>query len=276
MVDNARTDLRRINHEQNNQYKRILAFIIFLIVTLIMITGTFLNPFFMKKQISTSNNQAVIVRQVNGNFDNLADIIGANHEANANLLTVKQTQPIADHVIDYSLGLHWFKVNNVGLAKQILHDINLNIDEGSSSDAQQVEAKLKKQKNNAPYAVISAFNLNTVTLGANIAVMLFLVNIIIVVVTIISMLSLISDMRSRTTIKALVHDCMAAGMWAGFWMIVIFIVLALIPVVFNVESLATFGYLIEISSSIFLDNVVAGVIIYILCAIPWQITSADN
>ncbi|BAQ56541.1 hypothetical protein [Lactobacillus acetotolerans] len=276
MVDNARTDLRRINHEQNNQYKRILAFIIFLIVTLIMITGTFLNPFFMKKQIRTSNNQAVIVRQVNGNFDNLADIIGANHEANANLLTVKQTQPIADHVIDYSLGLHWFKVNNVGLAKQILHDINLNIDEGSSSDAQQVEAKLKKQKNNAPYAVISAFNLNTVTLGANIAVMLFLVNIIIVVVTIISMLSLISDMRSRTTIKALVHDCMAAGMWAGFWMIVIFIVLALIPVVFNVESLATFGYLIEISSSIFLDNVVAGVIIYILCAIPWQITSADN
>ena len=276
MVDNARTDLRRINHEQNNQYKRILAFIIFLIVTLIMITGTFLNPFFMKKQIRTSNNQAVIVRQVNGNFDNLADIIGANHEANANLLTVKQTQPIADHVIDYSLGLHWFKVNNVGLAKQILHDINLNIDEGSSSDAQQVEAKLKKQKNNAPYAVISAFNLNTVTLGANIAVMLFLVNIIIVVVTIISMLSLISDMRSRTTIKALVHDCMAAGMWAGFWMIVIFIVLALIPVVFNVESLATFGYLIEISSSIFLDNVVAGVIIYILCAIPWQITSANN
>lgn len=276
MVDNARTDLRRINHEQNNQYKRILAFIIFLIVTLIMITGTFLNPFFMKKQIRTSNNQAVIVRQVNSNFDNLADIIGANHEANANLLTVKQTQPIADHVIDYSLGLHWFKVNNVGLAKQILHDINLNIDEGSSSDAQQVEAKLKKQKNNAPYAVISAFNLNTVTLGANIAVMLFLVNIIIVVVTIISMLSLISDMRSRTTIKALVHDCMAAGMWAGFWMIVIFIVLALIPVVFNVESLATFGYLIEISSSIFLDNVVAGVIIYILCAIPWQITSADN
>lgn len=276
MVDNARTDLRRINHEQNNQYKRILAFIIFLIVTLIMITGTFLNPFFMKKQIRTSNNQAVIVRQVNGNFDNLADIIGANHEANANLLTVKQTQPIADHVIDYSLGLHWFKVNNVGLAKQILHDINLNIDEGSSSDAQQAEAKLKKQKNNAPYAVISAFNLNTVTLGANIAVMLFLVNIIIVVVTIISMLSLISDMRSRTTIKALVHDCMAAGMWAGFWMIVIFIVLALIPVVFNVESLATFGYLIEISSSIFLDNVVAGVIIYILCAIPWQITSADN
>ncbi|QJD72712.1 hypothetical protein [Lactobacillus acetotolerans] len=276
MVDNARTDLRRINHEQNNQYKRILAFIIFLIVTLIMITGTFLNPFFMKKQIRTSNNQAVIVRQVNGNFDNLADITGANHEANANLLTVKQTQPIADHVIDYSLGLHWFKVNNVGLAKQILHDINLNIDEGSSSDAQQVEAKLKKQKNNAPYAVISAFNLNTVTLGANIAVMLFLVNIIIVVVTIISMLSLISDMRSRTTIKALVHDCMAAGMWAGFWMIVIFIVLALIPVVFNVESLATFGYLIEISSSIFLDNVVAGVIIYILCAIPWQITSADN
>jgi len=276
MVDNARTDLRRINHEQNNQYKRILAFVIFLIVTLIMITGTFLNPFFMKKQIRTSNNQAVIVRKVNNNFDDLADLIGANREGNANLLTVKQTQPIADHVIDYSLGLHWFKLDNTGLARQILHDIELNIDEGSSSDAQQVQAKLKKQRNNAPYAVISAFNLNTVTLGANIAGMLFVVNIIIIIVTIISMLSLISDMRAKTTIKALIHDCMAAGMWAGFWMILIFALLALIPVIFNVESWSSSGYLIEISSSVFLDNVIAGVIIYILCAIPWQITSADN
>lgn len=50
MVDNARTDLRRINHEQNNQYKRILAFIIFLIVTLIMITGTFFKSFFFMKK----------------------------------------------------------------------------------------------------------------------------------------------------------------------------------------------------------------------------------
>ena len=276
MVDGSRANLRRRDQEQNTHYKRILAFLIFLIATLTMITATFLNPFFMKKQIRTSNNQVVVVKQVDSHFNDLADIIGANHEENSNLLTIQQTQPIADHIIDYSLGLHWFKVDNKKLAKQILHDINLNIDKGSSSEAQRVQSKLKKEGSNAVYAVIQAFDLNVVTLGANIAALLFVVNIIIVIVTIITMFSLISDMKTQKTTKDLIHSIMSSGMWSGFWIIIFASILAIIPVIFNVEALGGLGYLMEISSSIFLEFVIVGVIIYILCAIPWQITSTSS
>lgn len=273
MVEGKRADLRRMGYEQNNQYKRLLAFVIFLIAALSLITATFLNPIFMKKQIRTSYNRAVVVRQVNKNYDSLADLINADSEDNSNLLSDTQTQPIADHIIDYSLGIHWFKVTSLPLTNQILSDIDQGIAKGSSSGAQEVNRKLKKQGTNAPYAIIKAFNLSVITLGANIAGLLFIVNLIIIIVTIITMVSLLNDMKSRATIRMVIHDTMAAGMWAGFWLILISGLLALVPVIFNVDNIE-FGFLLEIGSSVFLEYVIAGVIIYIICAIPWQITAA--
>ena len=273
MVEGKRADLRRMGYEQNNQYKRLLAFVIFLIAALSLITATFLNPIFMKKQIRTSYNRAVVVRQVNKNYDSLADLINADSEDNSNLLSDTQTQPIADHIIDYSLGIHWFKVTSLPLANQILSDIDQGIAKGSSSGAQEVNRKLKKQGTNAPYAIIKAFNLSVITLGANIAGLLFIVNLIIIIVTIITMVSLLNDMKSRATIRMVIHDTMAAGMWAGFWLILISGLLALVPVIFNVDNIE-FGFLLGIGSSVFLEYVIAGVIIYIICAIPWQITAA--
>ena len=273
MVEGKRADLRRMGYEQNNQYKRLLAFVIFLIAALSLITATFLNPIFMKKQIRTSYNRAVVVRQVNKNYDSLVDLINADSEDNSNLLSDTQTQPIADHIIDYSLGIHWFKVTSLPLANQILSDIDQGIAKGSSSGAREVNRKLKKQGTNAPYAIIKAFNLSVITLGANIAGLLFIVNLIIIIVTIITMVSLLNDMKSRATIRMVIHDTMAAGMWAGFWLILISGLLALVPVIFNVDNIE-FGFLLEIGSSVFLEYVIAGVIIYIICAIPWQITAA--
>lgn len=216
MVEGKRADLRRMGYEQNNQYKRTLAFVIFLIAALSLITATFLNPIFMKGQIRTSYNRAVVVRQVNRNFDNVANLINARREDDSNLLADAQTQPIADHIIDYSLGIHWFKVNSLPLANQILNDIDQGIAKGSSSGAQEVNHQLKKQGTNAPYAIIKAFNLNVITLGANIAGLLFIVNLVIIIVTIITMISLLSDMKSRTSTRMVIHDTMAAGMRAGF------------------------------------------------------------
>ena len=277
MVNGSRANLRRMDQEQSTRYKRILAFVIFVIVTLMMITVTFLNPFFMKGQIRSSNNRAVIVRQVNGHFDRLADLIGAKSEGDSNLLTIQQTEPIADHVIDYTLGIHGIKVSNLELAKQILDDINKNIDKGASTDAQVVRQKLNKEKDKAPYAVIKAFDLNVVTLGANISILLLIVNILIVIISIVSLISLIQDMKTRTSVKAVIHDTTAAGMWSGFWMILIFGILAFIPVAFNLESLllGDVGYWLEIGSSIFLEFVIVGVIMYVVCAIPWQLTTPN-
>ncbi|WP_419512822.1 hypothetical protein [Lactobacillus kimbladii] len=276
MANGARDGLHRISQEQNNQYKQILSFIIFLIVSLTMITATFLNPLFMKGQIRNSSNEAVVVRQINKHFDALAETIGANKNGNANLLTTKQTQPIADHIIDYTLGRPWFKFSNMKLAKQILHDIDLNIDQGASSDAQLVQEKLKEQENNAPFDVIDTFNLNTITLGSNIAFILLIVNVIILIMSVISLRSLISDMKIFLNSKMLTHEITASGMWAGFWLILIAGILAIIPVIFNVEGLAVLGYVLEISSSIFLDFVIVGVVLYILSAIPWEISSPNN
>ena len=276
MANGARDGLHRISQEQNNQYKQVLSFIIFLIVSLTMITATFLNPFFMKGQMRNSSNEAVVVRQINKHFDALAETIGANKNGNANLLTTKQTQPIADHIIDYTLGSPWFKFSNMKLAKQILHDIDLNIDQGASSDAQLVQEKLKEQENNAPFDVIDTFNLNTITLGGNIAFILLIVNVIILIMAIISLRSLISDMKLFFNSKMLTHEITASGMWAGFWLILIAGILAIIPVIFNVEGLAVLGFVLEISSSIFLDFVIVGVVLYILSAIPWEISSPNN
>ena len=276
MANGARDGLHRISPEQNNQYKQVLSFIIFLVVSLTMITATFLNPFFMKGQVRNSSNEVVVVRQVNKHFDALAETIGANKNGDANLLTTRQTQPIADHIIDYTLGSPWFKFSNMKLAKQILHDIDLNIDQGASSDAQLVQEKLKEQENNAPFDVIDTFNLNTITLGGNIAFILLIVNVIILIMAIISLRSLISDMKLFFNSKMLTHEVTACGMWAGFWLILIAGILAIIPVIFNVEGLAVLGFVLEISSSIFLDFVIVGVVLYILSAIPWEISSPNN
>lgn len=272
MVEGRRANLRRMGQEQASQYKRMMAFVIFLAAALTLITATFLNPIFMKKQIRTSYNQAVVVRQVNKNFDVLADVIDARDEDDANLLAQAQTQPIADHIIDYTLGIHWFKVNNLGLAQQILTDINQGIDKGSSSGAQVINNKLKKQGANAPYAIVKAFDLNIVTLGANIASLLLIINVIIVIVTIITLISLINDMRSKASTRMLIHNATAAGMWAGFWLILISGLLALVPVIFDVDNIE-FGSILEIGSSVFLEYVIVGAIIYVICAIPWQATS---
>ena len=272
MVEGRRADLRQMGQEQASQYKRMMAFVIFLVAALTLITATFLNPIFMKKQIRTSYNQAVVVRQVNKNFDVLADVIDARDEDDANLLAQAQTQPIADHIIDYTLGIHWFKVNNLGLAQRILTDINQGIDKGSSSGAQVINNKLKKQDANAPYAIVKAFDLNIVTLGANIASLLLIVNVIIVIVTIITLISLINDMRSKASTRMLIHNATAAGMWAGFWLILISGLLALVPVIFDVDNIE-FGSILEIGSSVFLEYVIVGAIIYVICAIPWQATS---
>lgn len=276
MVNESRAALRRIDHEQSNKYKQTLAFIIFILVMLTMITTTFLNPLFVKGQLRTSSNQAVVVKKINGHFDNLANLIGASAEDNSNLLTNDQTQPIADHLVDYVLGLHLIRVKNDQLAQQILTDINQNIDKGASSEAQRVRQKLKKQKTNALYFVTQAFNLNIVTLGANVAILLLAVNLILILITAITLWSLISDLKTKSSTKSLVHTVTASGMWAGFWIILICGLLAFIPVIFNVESwpIGSLSYLLEIASGIFLDFVIVGVILYICSAIPWQVTTA--
>lgn len=58
-------------------------------------------------------------------------------------------------------------------------------------------------------------------------------------------------------------------------MIVIYVILAMIPLIFNVESISIldFGYWLELASSVFLEYVMFGAIIFVINTIPWQLTS---
>ena len=80
-------------------------------------------------------------------------------------------------------------------------------------------------------------------------------------------------MRTKSAIRMLIHDIAAAGMWAGFWVILISGLLAVVPVIFDVDNIEL-GFLLEIGSSVFLEYVITGVVMYVICAIPWQATSA--
>lgn len=277
MVQGSRVKIYRVDREQTNNFKREIAFAIFVAISLILVCATFLNPAFMKGQVRTSGNCAVVTRQVNSHFDNLAAIVGDDQGSNSNLLTKKQSLPIADHVIDYSVGIHLLRFDDQNLAKEILHDINLNIDSDSSSEAQQIQKDLGKRQVQPLSAVSTAFSLDVVRLGANIAAVLLLVNIIIIILTLISMYSLASEMKNRLSVRTFVHDFGAGGMWAGFWLILIFGLFSFIPILFNVETLGLgeVAYLIEIACSIALDFVVVGVAVYVIAAVCWQLTAVN-
>lgn len=111
MAVRTRSELRRIDQAQTVHDKRSFGIAIFTIVVLFFGLVTFMNPIFMKSQIAKESNGVVAERYINQKFDNFAAAIGADRSSNNstnNLLTVEQTRPIADAMIDYTLGIHLF------------------------------------------------------------------------------------------------------------------------------------------------------------------------
>lgn len=273
----ARSEYRRIDQEQNKNYKRSLTWIFFTIITLVFSMATFMNPSFMKKQAQTSNGQVIVQKQINEKFDRLATLVGGKSVGNSNLLTQKQTQPIVNVMYDYSLGLHWFKNSDLGIAKNILNIINTAIDDDSASNAQDIRQQLNKQSNNAEYIVIDAFDLTDLTLQANIVTLFFFINIVIIVVCLLSLYSIIEQMKKRSDKRLLIHDIFAAGMRTGIIMMIFYGALAMIPVIVNVEALPlkAFAYWLELASGIFLEAVIVGVVVFVISAVPWQISAPE-
>jgi hypothetical protein len=62
-------------------------------------------------------------------------------------------------------------------------------------------------------------------------------------------------------------------MWAGFWLMLIFVVLAALPMLLDLSNLSLIGYLLEIASGVFLELVIVGAVLFVISAIPWQLTS---
>ncbi|QNQ81711.1 hypothetical protein FP435_07340 [Lactobacillus sp. PV037] len=273
----SRSELRRINHAQNLHNKKSLILSFFILLTLIFSLVTFMNPSFMKKQLAKENNSVVVERYINDKFDNFANSINANRNGDtSNILTTKQTKPIADAMIDYTLGFHLFRTETASVAEEIKTVIFTKINDNSSTEAQSVKKILKKNNTQGIYAIITGFNLSNLTLAANIETLFVLVNVLISVLCIISLIAILKDMMLHLSGKGFFHTLSSAGMWTGALSIIIYGILALTPMLFSVESLPlAIGYWLEIASGIFLELVIIGVGLFIISTICWQLTSSN-
>ena len=279
MAVRTRSELRRIDQAQTVHDKRSFGIAIFTIVVLFFGLVTFMNPIFMKSQIAKESNGVVAERYINQKFDNFAAAIGADRSSNNstnNLLTVEQTRPIADAMIDYTLGIHLFRAENSSLAGQIRKIILTKIDDNSSMEAKSVQEKLRKNKNSSLYAIITSFGLANTTLMANIEIVLLVLSILIIIFVGIFAYQQIKRLQEIVSTRRLIHMVAAGGMRAAICMIVIFGLLAFIPTIFDVEGfILNIGYFLEIASGIFLELVIVGVVLFVISNITWQITSAE-
>ena len=278
MAVRTRSELRRIDQAQTVHDKRSFGIAIFTIIVLIFSLVTFMNPIFMKSQIAKESNGVVAERYINQKFDNFAATIGADRSSNNstnNLLTVEQTRPIANAMIDYTLGVHLFRAENSSLAGQIRKVILTKIDDNSSMEAKSVQEKLKKNKESGLYAIITSFNLANVTLAANIELVFFVLNILVIAFVGILVYQQFRRLQKIVSTGRLIHMFAAGGMRAAISMIVVFGLLAFIPTIFDVEGLIlNIGYFLEIASGIFLELVIVGVVLFVISTVTWQITSA--
>ena len=279
MAVRTRSELRRIDQAQTVHDKRSFGIAIFTIVVLFFGLVTFMNPIFMKSQIAKESNGVVAERYINQKFDNFAAAIGADRSSNNstnNLLTVEQTRPIADAMIDYTLGIHLFRAENSSLAGQIRKIILTKIDDNSSMEAKSVQEKLRKNKNGGLYAIITSFGLANATLMANIEIVLLVLSILIIIFVGILAYQQIKRLQEIVSTRRLIHMVAAGGMRAAICMIVIFGLLAFIPTIFDVEGfILNIGYFLEIASGIFLELVIVGVVLFVISTITWQMTSAE-
>lgn len=279
MTVRTRSELRRIDQAQTVHDKRSFGIAIFTIVVLFFGLVTFMNPIFMKSQIAKESNGVVAERYINQKFDNLAAAIGADRSSNNstnNLLTVEQTRPIADTMIDYTLGIHLFRAENSSLAGQIRKIILTKIDDNSSMEAKSVQEKLRKNKNSGLYAIITSFGLANATLMANVEIVLLVLSILIIIFVGILAYQQIKRLHEIVSTRRLIQMVAAGGMRAAICMIVIFGLLAFIPTIFDVESfILNIGYFLEVASGIFLELVIVGVVLFVISTITWQITSAE-
>ena len=64
-------------------------------------------------------------------------------------------------------------------------------------------------------------------------------------------------------------------MWTAFWLMLIYGLMALVPIFFDTSGITVLdlGYWLEIASGVFLNYVIVGAALYVVSAIPWQVTS---
>jgi hypothetical protein len=99
------------------------------------------------------------------------------------------------------------------------------------------------------------------------------INVVLILLCIAAGISIKQELHGHFSRPVKIHLTTAAGMWAGFWLMLIFVVLAALPMLLDLSNLSLIGYLLEIASGVFLELVIVGAVLFVISAIPWQLTS---
>lgn len=273
MNEDSRVELIKLSVTQTKHYKRMVECLTFLVVTLLFSTLTFMNPYFMTKQLAKESNYVIVDRQINKKFNNLANVLEVEKkETNSALLNSKQTQPMARELVDYVIGLGWFKTDNSEIAHKIKKQI-YKFDSNVSSGAIEVQKKLKKCGNQANDFIIYSFNLNDSMLLANLHTLFLIINVVVIITCVFVALALLKEYMSILKGRSLIHLTSVAISISSLMIMLIFILLAALPLIFNVESWNILGLFLEIASGIFLELVFVAAILFVISTVISQVTS---
>ncbi|MDO4912714.1 MAG: hypothetical protein Q3960_04075 [Lactobacillus sp.] len=267
---------RRVTNDQKNHYKRILAWVAFMAVSILMTLLTFFNPYYMKQQIRQSANEVVVTKQANVHFNTLAKYLNAYDDQTASSLTTNELLPIADELIDWTLGVHAFRTSDTLLASNIYDHLKKNISNSSTVGAKEVKKRMLKNPAASLSYIDAAYSLSVVSLTGNLELILFAVGVILLISIVVMLKSFLQEMGSSLqSRKMFIHEVSAAIMWMAFWTIFIYGLLSVLPIFISLDNLGLgiIAFLFETSSPTFLNFVIAGVVLYIISAISWQATS---
>ncbi|APT18384.1 hypothetical protein FC62_GL000955 [Amylolactobacillus amylotrophicus DSM 20534] len=275
MAQRVTRSRRRLEQSENKKYKGFLAFSFFILISVGFFMATFMNPSYMERQVKKESNAVIVNTKLNDGFNTFAESLGADRASEQNLLTEEISEPIAQALIDYTLGFHWFKTDNQGLARRIQAILVERINDNSSTETKAIKKLINQNKRTAQYAIASGFNLTEVTALANAVTLAWLIGGLIVLLGLIMIFSVIHRLRGYLGAREIIHDLSGAMMWAAAFVIVLFGIVSLIPTFINPEQLfgLGFGLFLEVGSGVFLELVIVGAVFYVLSTIPWALSN---
>ncbi|MCT7764695.1 MAG: hypothetical protein N4R59_03385, partial [Lactobacillus iners] len=121
--------------------------------------------------------------------------------------------------------------------------------------------------------IIYSFNLNDSMLLANLHTLFLIINVVVIITCVFIALALLKEYISILKGRSLIHLTSVAISISSLMIMLIFILLAALPLIFNVESWNILGLFLEIASGIFLELVFVAAILFVISTVISQVTS---
>ncbi|EFO70847.1 hypothetical protein HMPREF9211_1343 [Lactobacillus iners LactinV 01V1-a] len=108
---------------------------------------------------------------------------------------------------------------------------------------------------------------------ANLHTLFLIINVVVIITCVFVALALLKEYMSILKGRSLIHLTSVAISISSLMIMLIFILLAALPLIFNVESWNILGLFLEIASGIFLELVFVAAILFVISTVISQVTS---